>query len=447
MRLARALVGAVILALFALSVGSAGWAATSAPRKSSAPHVSAPAKASTSSQQTSTIASSPTATPTSEPGKLVDPATADFSWKLWVSALALLAIALLFFISWRREKNAAATERDLEAIRITYGFLLIVASLVLIFGVVILTVNVFRPPQIQATDTLALIASVTGVVGTLIAAFFGVQAAGAGRSQALATLDKMQSQNQTPAAENKMDPASGPHVGNTRTSITGNGFTGASAVNFGDVPGSNFEFVNDGMVRATAPRAPDGKDSADVAVIFKGATPPNQAVGTFYYYTIEPNEAGVQIRGAGLKTASMVRFGSEQAPKFTVDSKGYLNVTYPQRPDGVDPGSVVDVVVVYPVSTPTNKTNIGKFKWPGRPTITAVGATTPQSTQVTVTGTGFVQGLSGTVDGAQRPAQFVDAQTAILTLPTGLQTGSQLTIVITNPASGGDSEPHTLTIS
>jgi hypothetical protein len=88
---------------------------------------------------------------------------------------------------------------------------------------------------------VAIIGAVTGVIGTLTAAFFGIQAAGAGRSQAITTLgEHLKAQGTVTPLPSKLEPPYGPHLGRTRVSITGNGFAGpprANGANFGVTPG------------------------------------------------------------------------------------------------------------------------------------------------------------------------------------------------------------------
>lgn len=281
---------------------------------------------------------------------------------VWAGATVALVVIALF----RQRGDRTPNDKDLEASRLVYGFLLILGSLVLTLSVVVIVTTSFRPVRITVSDMLAIITSVTGVIGTLIAAFFGVQAAGAGRSQALSALASLQSQTNPSDSSYRLDPPVGAHAGGTRISVTGNGFTNASALNFGSTPADSFQFVNDGLVRGNAPAAPPGKDSVDVAVVFPGQGTPNRKVGTFYYYTINPQSghAGTQltIRGDGLATAKAVRFGSsaEVSAKY---GSGMLVVDVPEKPNGAAAGDEVDVVVIYPVDTPTNRTTVGKFKY------------------------------------------------------------------------------------
>ena len=239
-------------------------------------------------------------------------------FRVAIALFVVVGICLLVsLVIWRMPRSKAkgekdsegqeVSDKDLEALRISYGFWLVVGALLITLLVLVITLSALAPAAPKTTDIVAIIGAVTGVIGTLTAAFFGIQAAGAGRSQALTTLDntlKNQAAVSAPTPT-KLDPSYGPHAGSTRVSITGNGFTGASGVNFGVTPGTNFEFVNDGLVRASSPAAGDGGDEAKVMLIFPGATPQNRAAGTFYYYTIEPHHGvggqPVTISGSGLK--------------------------------------------------------------------------------------------------------------------------------------------------
>jgi hypothetical protein len=192
-------------------------------------------------------------------------------FRVAIALFVVVGICLLVsLVIWRMPRSKAkgekdsegqeVSDKDLEALRISYGFWLVVGALLITLLVLVITLSALAPAAPKTTDIVAIIGAVTGVIGTLTAAFFGIQAAGAGRSQALTTLDntlKNQAAVSAPTPT-KLDPSYGPHAGSTRVSITGNGFTGASGVNFGVTPGTNFEFVNDGLVRASSPAAGDG---------------------------------------------------------------------------------------------------------------------------------------------------------------------------------------------
>ncbi len=320
-----------------------------------------------------TATATATATPTSMPYPYFDIALEQqisaLSLWVWFGAAALFLIGLVVFaiIQYQRIKSPQPTgDKDLEASRIYYGFWLIIGSLILTLAVVVLTVNAFKPTQVTTADILAVVSSVSGIIGTLIAAFFGIQAAGAGRSQALTALQALQGSDTTARTGYKIEPSYGPHAGNTRVALSGNGFTGATAVNFGATPGLNFELVNDGLIRATTPeRELTAPSDADVTVIFPTAAVRNLRVGTFYYYTIDPTrgsrEGGVTvtIRGTGLTGATGVNFGDKPGRNFKISSDGSLEVDTPT----VDITGDVPITVIFQPPTATNSTEVGKFTY------------------------------------------------------------------------------------
>jgi len=207
------------------------------------------------------------------------------------------------------------------------------------------------------------------LITTLTAAFFGIQQAGAGRSQALTAL--AQSTRAGGAVVGKLDPSYGPHSGGTKLSITGNGFTGASGVNFGATPGTNFKVENDGLVTVNSPPAQPKDSEVKVYVVFPSISPPNSEVGTFYYYTINlshgPAAGGQQaitITGSGLKDVSAVKFGENdgvnlQELKLDGNGREYREVT---APDGVK-GSDVPVKLVFPVETENKISVVGTYHY------------------------------------------------------------------------------------
>jgi hypothetical protein len=135
-------------------------------------------------------------------------------------------------------------------------------------------------------------------------------------------------------------------------------------------PGTNFEFVNDGLVRANSPLAPDGVDEAKIILIFPGSNPPNREVGTFYYYTIDPCRGGdgggdtVRIRGSGLKDVRAVKFGKAEVavPADANRTPRELKVQTPPRKDAGDVADV-DVTLMFRVDAPTNFFVVGKYHY------------------------------------------------------------------------------------
>jgi len=114
--------------------------------------------------------------------------------------------------------------------------------------------------------------------------------------------------------------------------ILGNGFTGATAVNFGSVAATSFKVVNDTFMTAVVPVAavtgpisvtiPTGTvttlKSLRLLPAVTGFNPTSGSVGT-----------SVVISGSALTGASKVSFGGVAATEFTVNSATQITATVP----------------------------------------------------------------------------------------------------------------------
>jgi IPT/TIG domain len=168
----------------------------------------------------------------------------------------------------------------------------------------------------------------------------------------------------------KLAPSYGPHSGGTKVSITGNGFTGASGVNFGATPATDFKIENDGLVTVNSPPAPPKDSEAKVYVVFSSTSPPNTEVWTFYYYTISPSHGPavggqvVTIIGSGLKDVSAVKFGDKDGinlQPLTLDPGGRESRAV--EAPGANPGSDVPVKLVFPVESVSKISVIGTYHY------------------------------------------------------------------------------------
>jgi hypothetical protein len=137
------------------------------------------------------------------------------------------------------------------------------------------------------------------------------------------------------AAITSLTPDQGPTSGGTVVTITGTGFTGASAVSFGGTPATAFTVNSDSQITATAPAHAAG--TAQVVVTAPGG--PSSAADYLYIAapvitSVVPDEGpatggtSVTISGSGLTFTSAVSFGVNPAP-FTVLSPTQVVATAP----------------------------------------------------------------------------------------------------------------------
>ncbi len=93
-------------------------------------------------------------------------------------------------------------------------------------------------------------------------------------------------------------PARGPRTGGTQVTITGHGFTGATAVSFGGRPAAGFGIISDTVITAVTPTAPAG--IADVTI----QSPNGQSVTTAAdRFTFSPMCVVPNLRGKSLQAA------------------------------------------------------------------------------------------------------------------------------------------------
>jgi hypothetical protein len=241
-------------------------------------------------------------------------------------------------------------------------------------------------------------------------------------------------------------PNSGPSTGGTIVSISGTGFTYASAVKFGANAASKFTVSNDGLITATAPAGNlgtvhvtvatgSGTSATSTADQFTYTKPPVPTV-TGVAPASGPSTGGatVTIAGTGFNGATAVNFGpNNPAPTYTVNTPNSITATAPAG----TVGSVVDITVVTPGGTSaTNAADKFTNKAPPAPTVTGVSpATGPSGTFVAITGTNFT-GTTAVNFGATPATTFTvrGTTTVYATAPPGAGT-----VHVTVVAPGGTS--------
>ncbi len=83
-----------------------------------------------------------------------------------------------------------------------------------------------------------------------------------------------------------ISPATGPAAGGTSVTLTGTGFTGATAANFGTVAGTSLSVASDTSVLVTSPA---GTGAVDVTIATPAGTSASSSADTFTYDAAPPS--------------------------------------------------------------------------------------------------------------------------------------------------------------
>jgi uncharacterized protein DUF6519/IPT/TIG domain-containing protein len=139
-----------------------------------------------------------------------------------------------------------------------------------------------------------------------------------------------------------VSPAVGPPVGGTPVTVTGSGFTGATAVHFGGVAGTNLTVVSDTEITVTSPA---GSGLVDVTVVNGTHTSPAVVADRFAYVSVTsvspnvgPESGGQQVTlggvGFSLAAVTAVDFGIFGTSSLQVVSDTTISVTTPPGSGG-----------------------------------------------------------------------------------------------------------------
>lgn len=228
-----------------------------------------------------------------------------------------------------------------------------------------------------------------------------------------------------PPTVTSISPASGPLAGGTTVTITGSGFSGATAVTFGATVASGFTVNSATSITATSPA---GSGTVDIRVSTIGGTSTTSAADQFTYAaapsvaavapTAGPFAGGtsVAITGTGFTAATAVTFGATVATSYTVNSATSITAVSPAG------AGTVDIRVTSPGGTSATSA-ADQFTYTAAPTVTSVSPTSgpaPGGTSVTVIGSSFT-GATAVTFGVTAATSFtVNSATAITaTAPAG----------------------------
>jgi hypothetical protein len=197
-------------------------------------------------------------------------------------------------------------------------------------------------------------------------------------------------------------PASGSTMGGTLVTVTGSGFTGATAVSFGAIPATSFTVLSDSAAVASAPAQAAG--TIDITVTTPSGTSIPTAADRFTYTAAAvPTVTAVRpatgttagglsltITGTSFTEANAVSFGSVPvAPgSFTINSDSQITALVPPQAAGTVDVTVTNSTGISATSTADHFT----YSAAPLPSVTAVApssGSTAGGTVVTLTGSGF----------------------------------------------------------
>ena len=264
-----------------------------------------------------------------------------------------------------------------------------------------------------------------------------------------------------------LDPVIGVVAGGTPVTVSGTGFTGATAVNFGTNPGTGLLVQSDTQLTVISPAAAQ-PEAVEVTVVTPLGTSPAAAATQFTYAqpaapkvaAVTPASGGlsggtlVTVTGSGFTGATAVTFAANQGFGLVIESDSRLIVYSPAAPG---PGTV-GVAVVTPEGTSPAGAEFTYAENPP-PQVTAVNPPTggpAGGTRVTITGSGFM-GASAVDFGPSNPgtelAVVSDTQLTVTTPPQPAPpANATVDVVVTtsegsSPAVAGDHFTYTVQVS
>jgi hypothetical protein len=233
-------------------------------------------------------------------------------------------------------------------------------------------------------------------------------------------------------------PTSGPAAGGTVVTITGAGFTGATAVKFGSTSAA-FTVVSDSVITATTPAHAIG--TVDIVITVPGGTLTDTGAFTYKAPVITsisptkgPKQGGtvVTITGSGFTGVTAVKFGQTAATSYTFNSDTSITAT---SPSATNLGTV-DITVTTPGGTSATS-SADQFTYTP-PAITSISPTTGSTlggTTVTIAGSLFT-GVTSVKFGSTSAASYIFKNDTSITAISPAGTGI-VDVTVTTP--GGTS--------
>ena len=217
-------------------------------------------------------------------------------------------------------------------------------------------------------------------------------------------------------------PTSGPVAGGASVTLTGTGFTGATAVRFGINTATSFVVNSATQITAVSPA---GTGTVQVGVITPGGISnslPYTYVAAPVLISIAPSSGppaggtSVTITGTGLTGATAVTFGATPATSFTVNSATQITATSPAGTGTVQ----------VTVTTPLGTSNGLPYTYVSAPVIYSIGPSQGPAaggTSVTIYGRNLTGATAVTFGGTAATGFTVDNEGQITaTAPAGTGT-------------------------
>ena len=242
-----------------------------------------------------------------------------------------------------------------------------------------------------------------------------------------------------------VSPNQGPPSGGTTVTVTGAGFTGATAVRFGTKTATSFTVNSSTQITAVSP---SGTSTVNVTVTTSQGTSTQQVA--FTYVTIpapslsslSPSQgpvAGgttVTLTGTNLTGATAVRFNGAAAASFTVNSSTQITAVSPAHAAGA---AAVTVTTPGGTSNPDNPSSYFYYAAvPSLTTIAPASGTTAGGTTVTLTGNDLLGATAVRFNGAAAASFTVNSSTQITAVSPAHAAGAAA-VTVTTP--GGTSTP------
>ncbi|MEU1416722.1 IPT/TIG domain-containing protein [Streptomyces sp. NPDC005731] len=237
-----------------------------------------------------------------------------------------------------------------------------------------------------------------------------------------------------------ISPNQGPMSGGNTVTLTGTGFSGATAVRFGGIAAISFTILGSTKILAVVPA---GAGAVNVTVTTSEGTSAQTVTYTYVaapsLSSLSPDQGPVSggivvtLTGANLSSATAVRFDAIAALSFTVVSATQISAVAPAHAAGA---------AAVTVTTAGGTSNSLTFSYVVAPSVTGLTpAQGPASggTVVTLTGTNLSGATAVRFDGIAAPTFTVVSATEISAV-TPVHAAGAAAVTVTTP--GGISNPE-----